>query len=96
MGGKRAPASKQTGGRIDELLSQGSEGDVRSDLIRLGVLHAIVLLAQTLHLGGARLALRVTQEALLSGLQKLLRPPVVQIRGESFPAIQRGGLLYGT
>jgi transposase-like protein len=37
MEGKRVPASKQTGERIDELLAQGSEGDVRSDLIRLGV-----------------------------------------------------------
>jgi transposase-like protein len=37
MGGRRVPASKQTGERIDELLAQGSEGDVRSELIRLGV-----------------------------------------------------------
>ena len=37
MEGRRVPASRQTGERIDDLLAQGSEGDVRSDLIRLGV-----------------------------------------------------------
>ena len=37
MGSKRVPASQQTGERIDALLAHGSEGDVRSELIRLGV-----------------------------------------------------------
>ena len=37
MGSRRVPASRQTAGRIEELLAGGGDHDVRSDLIRLGV-----------------------------------------------------------
>lgn len=37
MGEKRIPPSRRTGERIGELLARGAEGDVRSELIRLGV-----------------------------------------------------------
>ncbi len=37
MGGRRIPASRRTGERIEELWTGGGDHDVRSDLIRLGV-----------------------------------------------------------
>jgi hypothetical protein len=37
MEDKRVPASRRTREQIDELLGGSAEGDVRSELIRLGV-----------------------------------------------------------
>ena len=44
--------------------------------------------SQALHLLTARLTGRLTRQTLLSRLQELLRPPVIQVLVNSFPSAQ--------
>jgi hypothetical protein len=62
---------------------------------RLGhdLLQPVVLTPQVLDFGGGRLPGRVAQEPLLAGFEKLLAPPVVEIRRQALPPAERRNAL---